>query len=340
MVHLRSIRMGASARWFAAAGPCPGSIPAIAGAAGNAPSPRRTSRSAPARWPRAAGCHARVITNRSGTPSAGSGPSRLWAGGLPQRLRAAEHGTDRDRRSRSSMPTTTRRSRATSPCSARPMACPPAPRRTAASQGQPERRRRAVSANRRRLGAGDRSRCRDRVRRSARTARSCWSRRHASIADLGTSVNTAVGLGATEISNSYGGAEYSGETAYDTASYKHPGVAITARRGRRRLRRRVPGRLPVRHRGRRHHPQPGRLEQLRQRDRVGPARVAVAAPTRRRSPGRLRPQTALTGCGPNAGSRTSPPTPTRTPELRSTTTYQYRASRDGSRSAARASRRR
>lgn len=48
--------------------------------------------------------------------------------------------------------------------------------------------------------------------------------------DLGTAVNTAVRLGATEISNSYGGAEWSSETS-DDSYYSHPGIAITAAAG-------------------------------------------------------------------------------------------------------------
>lgn len=50
-----------------------------------------------------------------------------------------------------------------------------------------------------------------------------------SFADLETSVNTAAALGATEISNSYGGSELSSE-AGDTA-YDHPGVAVTVSSG-------------------------------------------------------------------------------------------------------------
>jgi hypothetical protein len=50
-----------------------------------------------------------------------------------------------------------------------------------------------------------------------------------SFANLTAAVNMAASLGATEISNSYGGPEYSGEVA-DTA-YKHPGIAITASAG-------------------------------------------------------------------------------------------------------------
>jgi hypothetical protein len=47
--------------------------------------------------------------------------------------------------------------------------------------------------------------------------------------DLTAGVNTAAAMGATQISNSYGGGEYSGEKT-DT-SYKHPGIAITASAG-------------------------------------------------------------------------------------------------------------
>ncbi|MEY9856988.1 hypothetical protein ABH935_002596 [Catenulispora sp. GAS73] len=52
----------------------------------------------------------------------------------------------------------------------------------------------------------------------------------ASGVDLGTSVNTAVKLGATEVSNSYGATE-SSDTPADAAYYSHPGVAITASSG-------------------------------------------------------------------------------------------------------------
>lgn len=53
----------------------------------------------------------------------------------------------------------------------------------------------------------------------------------ASFADLGTSVNTAVRLGATTVSNSYGAPE-DAQTAQSAASYySHPGVIITASAG-------------------------------------------------------------------------------------------------------------
>jgi subtilase family serine protease len=47
-----------------------------------------------------------------------------------------------------------------------------------------------------------------------------------SFANLGTGVNTAARLGATAISNSYGGSDSAGTRAYD-----HPGIAITASTG-------------------------------------------------------------------------------------------------------------
>jgi subtilase family serine protease len=52
----------------------------------------------------------------------------------------------------------------------------------------------------------------------------------ASFNDLAAAVNTAAGLGAQVISNSYGGNEFSAETSLASA-YDHPGVAITASSG-------------------------------------------------------------------------------------------------------------
>jgi subtilase family serine protease len=52
----------------------------------------------------------------------------------------------------------------------------------------------------------------------------------ASTADLSATVNKAAALGATEISNSYGGNEASSETSMNSA-YNHPGIAITASAG-------------------------------------------------------------------------------------------------------------
>jgi subtilase family serine protease len=51
-----------------------------------------------------------------------------------------------------------------------------------------------------------------------------------SFTDLGVAVNEAYTLGATAISNSYGGGEFFGEASY-AGPYNHPGVAVTASSG-------------------------------------------------------------------------------------------------------------
>jgi subtilase family serine protease len=53
----------------------------------------------------------------------------------------------------------------------------------------------------------------------------------ASFSDLGTAVNTAVRLGANEVSNSYGGDQSSSDSSVCNSYYSHSGVAITASSG-------------------------------------------------------------------------------------------------------------
>jgi subtilase family serine protease len=53
----------------------------------------------------------------------------------------------------------------------------------------------------------------------------------ANMSDLGTSVNTAVSLGAKYVSNSYGGPEDSTDLSSDSQYFNHPGVAITVSAG-------------------------------------------------------------------------------------------------------------
>jgi subtilase family serine protease len=53
---------------------------------------------------------------------------------------------------------------------------------------------------------------------------------NSSFAALGAAVNAAVKAGATEVSNSYGGAEAAGSSA-DNGPYDHPGIVITASAG-------------------------------------------------------------------------------------------------------------
>ncbi len=50
-------------------------------------------------------------------------------------------------------------------------------------------------------------------------------------ADLGAGVNAAVKLGATDISNSYGGVEEAGDPALASGDYNHPGVVVTVSSG-------------------------------------------------------------------------------------------------------------
>ena len=52
-----------------------------------------------------------------------------------------------------------------------------------------------------------------------------------SIDDMGTAVNTAVRLGATVVSNSYGGPDSGGDTFFEGIYFDHPGVAITVSSG-------------------------------------------------------------------------------------------------------------
>jgi len=49
--------------------------------------------------------------------------------------------------------------------------------------------------------------------------------------NLGAAENEAAKLGATEISNSWGGGEFSSESSYDSAYFSHAGVVITASTG-------------------------------------------------------------------------------------------------------------
>src|SRR5881409_1978013 len=53
----------------------------------------------------------------------------------------------------------------------------------------------------------------------------------AQLADLGAAVNTAVKLGATVVSNSYGGSESASAASLDKQYFYHPGVSITVSSG-------------------------------------------------------------------------------------------------------------
>ena len=131
-------------------------------------------------------------------------------------------------------------------------------------------------------------------------------------APLMTAVDTAVRLGASAVSNSYGGAEDSTVTASDV-HLNHPGVAITASSGDSGYGVEWPASSPLRHRGRRHDAD-GR-EQRPRLDGEGVVR------RRQRLLG-LRAQAGLADRTPDARggrSRTSPPTPTPRPGWACTT---------------------
>ena len=55
--------------------------------------------------------------------------------------------------------------------------------------------------------------------------------RNARAASLGAAVNTAVGMGAKYVSNSYGRPESASDPSLDAKYYRHPGVAVTASAG-------------------------------------------------------------------------------------------------------------
>ena len=148
---------------------------------------------------------------------------------------------------------------------------------------------------------------------SARTARSSSSRRPR------TSTRTSAppwtrprGSARTRSRNSYGGGESSTETADDVA-LQPPGHRHHGELGRRRLRRRVPGGVALRHRRRRHVARRAAAAPAAGPRAPGAAPAAAAAPTRPSRPGRRTP------AAPGARSPTSPRSPTRTPASPSTT---------------------
>ena len=141
-----------------------------------------------------------------------------------------------------------------------------------------------------------------------------------SIANLGTAVNTAVALGAVAVSNSYGGSESSRDPSIGARRYfNHPGRRDHRLVRRQRLRRRVPGELAVRHRGRRHVAPTSRQRARLDGDAwsTSPTKAPAAAARRTRRSRRARTTPAARA----ARSPTSRPSPTRPPASPSTTCY-------------------
>jgi hypothetical protein len=85
--------------------------------------------------------------------------------------------------------------------------------------------------------------------------------------DLYTAEDTAAALGANAISNSWGGSEYKGRDR-GRRPLQPPRPRHHGQLGRQRLRRRIPGRLALRDRGRRHLAQPRRRKPRLERDRL------------------------------------------------------------------------
>ena len=146
--------------------------------------------------------------------------------------------------------------------------------------------------------------------------------------DLGTAVNTRRRAGRERSRTATAARRVRGRARATTAT-STTRASRSPRLGRRRLRRRVPGRLAARHRRRRHHAvrddQRARLDARR----PGAAPAAAARPTSRSRRGRT------TAAARSAPSPTSPRSPTRPPASPSTTPTATTAA--GSSSAARAS---
>ena len=119
----------------------------------------------------------------------------------------------------------------------------------------------------------------------------------ASIADLGTAVNTAAKqAGVVAISNSYGGGDLSDATY--GANYNHPGIAVTASTGDNGYQGgSFPASSHVRHRGRRHLADRGVRTPA-----AGPSPpgAAPARAARRSTPRSPRPPSSDTGCAKRA----------------------------------------
>ena len=185
-------------------------------------------------------------------------------------------------------------------------------------QGQPDRRQRAPTRPATPAGHRRSPSTSTWPRRSARTARSCSSRRTpTSFADLAAAVDRAAALGATADLELLRRQRVLAARPRDETPLQPPRRRGHGQLGRQRLRRRVPGGLAVRDRRRRHDAEPQRLRAARlDGDRLvgrGQRLLGVRSPS---PPGRPTPAAR------SAPSPTSPPSPTRTPASRCTTAFQ------------------
>ena len=142
-----------------------------------APPAATTRRSAPRSRPAMRAAHAKVVTDAQGAPLATAGPRGYWPADLQRAYTLPSPAPAAARPSRSSTPTTTRAPSPTSPSTARSSACRRAPRPTAASARSTRTAASPLPAREHRLGARRSRSTSTWSPRSARTARSCWSRR-------------------------------------------------------------------------------------------------------------------------------------------------------------------
>jgi hypothetical protein len=225
----RSIRLGIFAPWFVAAAFVFASAPASAGAAGNAPPPRPSKPVCPGPVSQAAGCHARVVTDSKGTPLAGSGPSAYGPDDFhtayalpntsptPQTIAIVDAYDDPTIESDLAVYSSTYGL----PACTTANGCFLKVNQSGSAGPYPK------------TDAGWALEIALDVETAHAICQNCEillvEASSNSFTDLAAAVNTAASMGATEISNSYGGPEYSGETT-DT-SYDHPGIAITVSAG-------------------------------------------------------------------------------------------------------------
>ncbi len=281
-------------------------------------------------------CGAVVVASSSGTPLAGTTPPAAALGpvAVPLGVQPSDHRAGRARRSRSSTPTTIRTSRPT--WRQRQYYGLPAVHHGQRLLPQGERNgRHHLPADGRRLVARDRPRRRDGTRDLPELqdpARRGPDARQTP--DLGAAENEAVALGANVISNSWLSRRVLERDRGRDGVLPPPGRRDHRVDGRQRLRRRVPGGVALRHGRRRHDPHAQLERRVPQRVRLERHRLRLFEVASRSPPG--RPTPAARG----EPTPTCRPTPIRTPAPRSSTRFRTADRPAGSRSAARASRRR
>jgi Bacterial Ig-like domain len=229
MDRLHGTRLDAPAPWLLAVALVLALVPASAAAAGEAPSHRPNRRVCPGPVVGAAGCHSRVITDRNAEPLASSSPSGYGpadfhtAYALPNNAPTAQTIAIVDAYDD---PTIESDLAVYSSTYGIP-AC------TTANGCFSKVNQNGVEGSYPKKDAGWALEIALDVEAAHGICQNCEillvEANSNLFSDLRTAVNTAAALGATQISNSYGGPEFASE-ASDTA-YDHPGIAVTASAG-------------------------------------------------------------------------------------------------------------